>query len=136
VLPGPEQLRQAFAWTVTRLVRKTATVDLEGNAYCVDPFLVGRKVELHFDPFDLTEVEVYWAGRRVGKAVPQHIGRHAHPKAPPEVEPEPITPTGIDFIQLLADARDAEVGQRLHLAHLAEEPAARNTDTNQRRADA
>jgi putative transposase len=136
VLPGPEQLRQAFAWTVTRLVRKTATVDLEGNAYCVDPFLVGRKVELHFDPFDLTEVEVYWAGRRVGKAVPQHIGRHAHPKAPPEVEPEPITPTGIDFIQLLADARDAEVGQRLNLAHLAEEPAARNTDTNQRRADA
>jgi putative transposase len=119
-LPGPEQLRQAFAWTVTRRVRKTARVELEGNVYSVDAFLVGRHVELHYDPFDLTEIEVYWAGRPVGKAVPQHIGRHAHPKAPPETEPEPITPTGIDYIQLLADAHHAENTQRLNLAHLAD----------------
>lgn len=119
VLPEPSVLRAAFAWTATRLVRKTATVDLEGDTYCVDPFLVGRKVELHYDPFDLTAVDVYWAGKRVGAAVPQHIGRHAHPKAPPEVEPDPIALTGIDYIKLLADAEHADTSLRLNLAHLA-----------------
>ncbi len=49
-LPDPALLRQAFAWSVVRLVRKTATVALEGNTYSVDPFLAGRKVELVFDP--------------------------------------------------------------------------------------
>lgn len=121
-LPTAEQLRQAFAWTVQRTVSKTATVSLEGNRYTVDPFLVRRKVELHYDPFDLTKIEVYWAGRLVGKAVPERISRHAHPKAPPEVEPEPIVATGIDFIQLLADAHHAETAGRLNLAHLADGP--------------
>ena len=64
-------------------MRKTATVALEGNDYSVDPFLVGRKVELVFDPFDMTEIDVYWQGRKAGRAVPQVIGRHSHPKAPP-----------------------------------------------------
>ena len=48
--------------------------------YCVDPFLAGRKVELIFDPFDLTQVTVYWAGRKVGTAVPQVIGRTPTPR--------------------------------------------------------
>jgi putative transposase len=124
-LPDPALLRQAFAWSAVRLVRKTATVDLEGNTYSVDPFLVGRKVELVFDPFDMTQLTVYWAGRKVGRAVPQVIGRHAHPKAPPDEDPEPVTYTGIDYLQLVADAGRADLGQRLHLAGLdGEEPDA------------
>jgi hypothetical protein len=66
---------------------------------------------------------VYWGGQRIGAAIPQHIGRHAHPKAPADEQPEPVTATGIDFIQLLAEADRAETGQRLNLAHLADEPA-------------
>jgi len=122
VLPGPEQLRRAFAWTVTRRVRKNATVELEGNRYKVDDLLARRDVELHYDPFDLTDIEVYWLGRLVGKAVPEHIGRHTHPKAPPEVEPEPVTLTGVDYIALLAQADRAETAGRLHLSHLDETP--------------
>ena len=128
VLPEPAVLRTAFEWTATRLVRSTATVDLEGNTYSVDPFLVGRKVELHFDPFDLTVIDVYWAGKRVGTAVPQRIGRHAHPKAPPEVAPEPIRLTGIDYIKLLADADRADTSTRLNLRHLAEQPDAQGQE--------
>ena len=44
-----------------------------------------------FDPFDMSEMTVYWQGRKVGKAVPQVIGRHAHPKAPPD-EDDPVQP--------------------------------------------
>src|SRR5207244_2429076 len=83
-LPDPALLKEAFSWSVIRQVRKTATVSVEGNVYSVDPFLTGRKVECVFDPFDMTELTVYWQGRKVGRVVPQVIGRHAHPKAPPD----------------------------------------------------
>jgi len=118
-LPDPALLREAFAWSAVRLVRKTATVALEGNEYSVDPFLVGRKVELVFDPFDMTKLAVWWAGRKVGVAVPQVIGRHAHPKAPPDEDPEPVQYTGIDYLALVAGTgQDAAGGDRLHLANI------------------
>jgi putative transposase len=120
VLPSPELLRRAFAWTVTRRVRKNARVELEGNRYKVDDGLARKDIELHYDPFDLTDIEVYWLGRLVGKAVPEYIGRHCHPKAPPEVEPEPVTLTGVDYIALLAAADRAETAGRLHLSHLTD----------------
>ena len=80
-LPSPAQLREAFLWSERRTVRKTATVSLHGNSYQVDPSLVRRTVELAFDPFDLTVIEVRHQGRPAGKAVPFAIGRHAHVKA-------------------------------------------------------
>jgi putative transposase len=129
VLPGPEQLRRAFAWTVARRVRKNARVELEGNRYKVDDRLARKDIELHYDPFDLTDIEVYWLGNLVGRAVPEHIGRHSHPKAPPEVEPEPVTLTGVDYIALLAAADRAETAGRLHLSHLADPPQPTPADT-------
>jgi putative transposase len=119
-LPDPALLAEAFAWSAVRLVRKTSTVELEGNTYSVDPFLVGRKVELVFDPHDLSELTVYWAGRKVGRALPQVIGRHAHPKAPPDEDPEPVTYTGIDYLALIAGAGHAASGGQLRLANLAD----------------
>jgi len=91
----------------------------------VDPFLAGRKVELVFNPFDLTQVTVYWAGRKVGTAVPQVIGRHAHPKAPPDEDPAPAALTGIDYLQLIAGADQAALGDQLNLAALddSQDPA-------------
>src|SRR5487761_328955 len=119
-VPDAAVLREAFSWSTLRLVRKTATVSLEGNEYSVDPFLVGRKVELVFDPFDMTQLAVWWAGRKVGVAVPQVIGRHAHPKAPPDEDPAPVHYTGIDYLGLVAAAgQDAAAGPRLRLSNLA-----------------
>ena len=125
-LPDAALLREAFAWSAVRLVRKTATVNLEGNTYSVNPFLTGRKVELVFDPFDMSQLTVYWAGRKVGRALPQVIGRHAHPKAPPDEDPEPVTCTGIDYLRLVTDADQAALGQQLNLAGLGDpgQPAA------------
>jgi len=65
-------------------VTKTATVSLHGNSYEVDAALVGRRVELVFDPFDLTDIEVHFETRSMGRAVPMRIGRHVHPHARPE----------------------------------------------------
>ena len=55
-LPTPDQLHAAFLWAARRTVTKTATVSLHGNVYAVDAALVGRRVEVVFDPFDLTKL--------------------------------------------------------------------------------
>ena len=108
-LPGPAQLHEAFLWSERRTVRKTATVSLHGNTYQVDPSLALRKVELVFDPFDLTSIEVRWQGRPAGKAVPHVIGRHSHPKARPEQPAPPAPATGIDYIGLLDTDHDTRL---------------------------
>ena len=108
-LPTPALLREAFLWSQERTVTKTATVSLHSNQYEVDAALVGRKVELVFDPFDLTRIEVRYQHRPMGLAVPLVIGRHTHPQAQRELPPPP-TGTGIDYLRLLADKRDAELG--------------------------
>jgi putative transposase len=100
-------------------VTKTATVSLHGNLYEVDPALAGARVELVFDPFDLTDITVHHHGRTVGKAIPQQIGRHVHPKAATDPAPAP-TPTGIDYLRLVADRHTRSLGERLHYAQLAD----------------
>jgi putative transposase len=107
-LPTPALLREAFLWSQERTVTKTATVSLHGNHYEVDPALAGRKVELVFDPFDLTRIEVRYQHRPFGLAMPLVIGRHTHPQAERELPP-PVS-TGIDYLKLLAEKRDAELG--------------------------
>ncbi|MFC9646946.1 DDE-type integrase/transposase/recombinase [Streptomyces mirabilis] len=117
--PTAAQLREAFRWSEHRTVTKTATVSLHGNIYNVDAALVGRKVELVFDPFDLAEIEVRFQNRPFGLAIPHHISRHAHPKARPEVPEAPPAPaTGIDYLRLIDTARTQELGQKINYTAL------------------
>ena len=119
-LPTPALLREAFLWSQERTVTKTATVSLHGNSYEVDAALVGRKVELVFDPFDLTRIEVRYQHRPMGLAVPLQIGRYTHPQAQRKLPPPP-TGTGIDYLRLLAERRDAEIaGHQIDYSALAE----------------
>ncbi|MDQ2898021.1 MAG: DDE-type integrase/transposase/recombinase [Actinomycetota bacterium] len=128
-LPTPALLREAFLWSVQRTVTKTATVSLHANAYEVDGALTGRKVELVFDPFDLTRIEVRYQHRPFGLAVPLVIGRHTHPQAERELPPPPPAPTGIDYLKLLADQRDAEIpGHPIDFASLANDGEDRDND--------
>jgi putative transposase len=119
-LPTPAQLREAFLWAEHRTVTTNATVSLHANTYQVDPLLVGRRVELVFDPFDLADIEVRYQQRSFGTAVAYRIGRHAHPKARPE-QPDtgPPTPTGIDYLRLLDAAHSQQLAQRINYAALA-----------------
>jgi putative transposase len=105
----PALLREAFRWSVTRRVTRTATVPLEGNAYAVDPALTGRRVELRYDPEDLTRIDVFLDGKPAGAATPFIIRRHVHRAVPQATRAEPA-PTGIDYLGLVAAAHDEEAG--------------------------
>jgi len=117
-LPTPQLLREAFLWSHTRRVTKTATLSLHGNIYEVDAALVGRQVEVVFDPFDLTTLDVRYQGRPMGTAVPHRIGRHVHPDARPDLPPPPAPPTGIDYLALVAAQHRAQLAARINYTDL------------------
>ncbi|MEV4418305.1 DDE-type integrase/transposase/recombinase, partial [Catellatospora sp. NPDC049609] len=120
--PSPAQLREAFLWSTQRTVTKTATVSLHNNTYQVDPILTGRKVELVFDPFDLTDIEVRHHGRSHGLAVAFRIGRHAHPKARPEhLDTDPPAATGINYLHLIDAVHDQVLAERVNYAALRDQ---------------
>jgi len=115
-LPGPGLLREAFLFTETRTVTKTALVSLHSNTYEVDAALAGRKVELVFDPHDLTDITVRYDGRNMGKAAPHQVRRHVHPKARPDETTQAPEATGIDYLALLAARRDRDLVEKISYA--------------------
>jgi putative transposase len=122
-VPTPAQLREAFLWSERRTVTKTATVSLHGNVYQVDASLVRCVVELVFDPFDLTDIDVRHKAKPAGKAVPFVIGRHRHAKTRAgdggqRAEPEP---TGIDYLRILDAAHGAELQAQINYAALIDD---------------
>lgn len=108
--PDPDAVREAFRWSLTRKVTKTATVSLFSNRYAVDPALVGHTVELRFTPEDLQAIEVFSDGASAGRATPFVIGRHVHPAVPQALSPEPPVPSGIDYLGLVAAAEEEAQG--------------------------
>jgi putative transposase len=117
--PAPAQLAEAFKWSERRQVSSAAVVKLFANRYEVDPALAGRAVELVFDPFDLTVVEVRRDGKPMGLAVPQVIGRHSHPKARPEQPAADPPRTNIDYLGIPADQHQAAIARRINYDALA-----------------
>lgn len=120
-VPAPADLADAFRWSDYRTVGKTALVSLYGNRYQVDPSLVGQRVELVFDPFDLTFLRVRLGGNDVGSATPFQINRHSHPKARPEVPAEvPKPTTGIDYLALIDTRHSHDLADKVNYAALNE----------------
>lgn len=77
----------------------------------MDPALVGVKVQLLFDPFDLSQIEVRYQSRPMGQALLRRIGRHTHPAVKPPATPPKAS--GIDYLALVRDRLAQEQQQRL-----------------------
>jgi putative transposase len=135
VLPTRDALHEAFLWSEQRTVTKTATVSLNSNTYEVDAALVGHRVELVFDPFDLTRIQVRLRGVPAGTAIPHRIGRHAHLKARPETPPELPAPTGIDYARLIAEIHLTQLGAPGTGVNYAALAASTPADSNDQRPE-
>jgi putative transposase len=97
----PLALRNAFLYRVTRQVAKTGHVNFQGNRYSVPGYLVGQKIELRYDPFDLANVEIWYNGHYLEPARPLQIQATVQPGVTPDPVP-PSTPTsGVDYLSLL-----------------------------------
>jgi putative transposase len=100
----PETVRRAFLWREKRHVRKDATLSLQGNRYQVEPNLAGRTLELRFDPFDLSQIELWQDGLNLGLAtvVLQKHQRHLVVERLATEPPAPSQPkSSLDYLAVL-----------------------------------
>lgn len=82
--PSPGQLADTFLWEEERVVRKTGTISLSGNDYPVEPRLIGQRVVVRFDPFDLAAVKIVHRGELVAEGVrPTELVSRTFNKAQP-----------------------------------------------------
>jgi transposase InsO family protein len=94
----PAVAHELFLVRADRTVnRQDATVSVEGRRFLCDAALRGRKVTVRYDPRDLSSVVTFVEGKRVGRAMPQPIGRVATDSPPPAPAPGPKT----DYLALL-----------------------------------
>jgi putative transposase len=105
----PDTVRRAFLWREKRKVRKDATLSLQGNRYQVESQWAGRTLELRFDPFDLSQVELYLEGgvgdnARLGLAtvIVQNRQRHLAVERLATEPPDPPQPkSSLDYLAAL-----------------------------------
>jgi transposase InsO family protein len=109
----PLALRTAFLYRVQRQVTKTGHVHFQGNRYAVPGFLVGQKVELRYDPFDLRDVEVWFNGQCLAQAEPVHVQAATQPGVTPDPSPLPVPTTGIDYLAMLRQERERLLREQL-----------------------
>jgi len=112
------ELNELFLWEETRSVDKAGCVKLGGNVYEVDTALAGHKIQLRYDPFDLTDIQVWLEDKRYEDAKPVELNRkrgkkpdEPEPKAPPQTET-------LSFIEL-AEARRQVAWQEDELRYAA-----------------
>ena len=67
-LPPATDMRRLFFHRVDRLVRRDSTFQLRNLFFEAPPPLAGQKIEVRFDPLDLTQVEIYFGGKPEGRA--------------------------------------------------------------------
>jgi transposase InsO family protein len=67
-LPPATDLRRLFFHRVDRLVRRDSTFLLKNYFFEAPSHLAGKRIEVRFDPLDLTGLEIYSEGKPQGRA--------------------------------------------------------------------
>ena len=109
----PEELRQAFLHRDERKVYQTATISFHSNRYTVPAYLRGKRVELRYDPFDLTRLEVWFNDTFLQLAEPEEIVTTTHPDVEPDPVPTPSPDSGLDYLALLRTERERLLQEQL-----------------------
>ena len=129
-----ETLRLAFLWREERKVRRNATILLQNNIYQVDPSLAGQTIELRFDPFDLSHVDLYLETRHLGPATVtvQNRQRHLKVERLATDPPDPPKPrSSLDFLAALRQEYSVQQQQALGPLHFSRLPDPDETDHSQ-----
>jgi putative transposase len=124
----PTELRQAFLHRDQRKVTKTATFSFKRNRYRVADYLRGRTVELRYDPFDLSRIEVWFQDTFLQIAELDRLVTTVHPDVTPD--PLPVVPpdTGLDYLALLRTERERLLREQLQTIQFTQLTAAEEND--------
>ena len=104
----PQVARELFLVRADRTVHnKDGCVSVEAIRYLCDSSLRGQKLQVRYDPNDLSCVLIFREGKRLQKAFPQQ------PNAKPEPHPQPVEPPtqSVDYLALLREDFDRQLLQ-------------------------
>jgi hypothetical protein len=102
--PTLDTIYEAFLMKDARSASKTGLISVETNEYEVEPFLCGKKVDIRYDPYDLSKgIRVYYEGKQYTDAIPAKVHRHSKKGFTTEFSADaPPTYSGINFLEQLA----------------------------------
>ena len=101
----PAVAAEVFLWKEQRTVDKAGVISVFGNRYEVDPRLCRQRVDIRYDPFDLSVIRVFCDGRRFPDAIVLDLHRAADPRVAP-IAPPPPRP-GTDYLRRLQQQQEA-----------------------------
>jgi putative transposase len=127
----PEELRQAFLHRDHRKVTKMATFSFHHNRYRVPDYLRGQTVQLRYDPFDLTQIEVWFNDAFLQLAEPDQIVTTVHPDVTPDPVPASEPDSGLDYLALLRQERERLIQGQLDTIHFSQLAPKENHDRSQ-----
>jgi len=108
-----EILKEFFLWEEERTVRKTAVVEIEGNRYDVDSSLRGKRIQIRYNPYDLSYIQVWKDDQRFPDAKPAELRNQSHSKVPKESDDD-LSPTIVsDYLELLKKQQDDDKRKQL-----------------------
>ncbi|MDC3418752.1 Mu transposase C-terminal domain-containing protein, partial [Aquibacillus salsiterrae] len=108
-----EALKEIFLWEETRTVRKTSVIEVEGNTYDVDSFLRGKKIQIRYNPYDLSYIQIWKEDERFPDAKPAELRNQSHSKlSMNDHEETPPTPVS-SYLEQIKKQQEKEKRQAL-----------------------
>jgi len=116
----PEVVRELFLVRADRTVnRKSACVAVHKQPFQCDSSLRGQKVQVRYDPNDMSAVLIFRDGKRLQKAFPQKVNETPEPHPEPQAPP----PQSVDYLALLRQDYDRQILENARpLAYCSLEP--------------
>ena len=102
-----QELTEIFYWQEERKADKAGCVSLQGNLFQVDDELANKKVQLRYDPFDLTTIQVWYGEHRYADAAPIDLTRRYDRRVQQEVEASAPPAPGISMFEALKQKQRA-----------------------------
>lgn len=126
-----DKLRQAFLWKETRTPDKAGVFSLLGIRYQTGPKLARRRVQVHFDPEALHQVEVWLRGEFRERVQPLQVSPWRRPRAEPDcTTAKPAAGPRVDWLDHLVRKHRETVGT-LEPPSPAAQALARRRDADQ-----
>jgi putative transposase len=116
---SPETLREAFLWEKTPKVDKTGCISLNGLCYEVGIEYLRKNILARYDPFDLSQIEIWYGGAKKKVVSPANIGEFNHNVKKPSQELEKARQSKV--LRLFADESKQRLKRELGAFRLSEE---------------
>jgi putative transposase len=116
---SPETLRDAFLWEKTPTVDKTGCISLNGLCYEVGIEFLRKNILVLYDPFDLSQIEVWYGGQKKKVVSPANIGEFNRNVKKPVEGLEKASQSKL--LRLFADESKKRLKQQLGAFRLSEE---------------